>query len=60
MELLYKASATRLSVAVILASLLTQKQLLAIERIDDGKSRVYGCRKIDSVRDFVLSECCAA
>lgn len=38
----------------------TQEQTLALERIEDGKGRICSWRKIDAVRDFVLSECDAA
>lgn len=38
----------------------TQEQLLAIERIKDGKGQMCGWRKIDTVRDFLLSQVEAA
>jgi hypothetical protein len=35
----------------------TQEQLLAIERINGTKRNMCGWRKIDTVRDFLLSQC---
>lgn len=35
----------------------TQEQTLAIERLTNGQGRMCGWRKIDPVREFVLSEC---
>ena len=34
----------------------TQEQVLVIEKISDGKGQICGWRKIDTVRDFLLSQ----
>lgn len=35
----------------------TQEQLLAIERINGTKRNMCGWRKIDTIRDFLLTQC---